>query len=117
MKRYDVNVQEIGLEIIRKLDINLITKRVLDVKEIELTLHPGNYKRRVRYNEKNFDVLVVSFNDNGNVRYFAAPVKALPDNDSIHLKYDPLSKEVGWSPKSVHNVIEITSLRNVLKNK
>ena len=35
----------------------------LKIKEIELQLHEGNYNRRVQYNEKDFDILVVSFKE------------------------------------------------------
>ena len=35
----------------------------LKIKEIELQLHEGNYNRRVKYNEKDFDILVISFKE------------------------------------------------------
>ena len=35
----------------------------LKIKEIELQLHDGNYNRRVQYNEKDFDILVISFKE------------------------------------------------------
>ena len=44
----------------------------LKIKEIELQLHDGNYNRRVQYNEKDFDILVVSFNEKADlIRNFA----------------------------------------------
>ncbi len=110
MKRYILNKKEI-LSVIQKLGGSLSGKKELEVKEIELTIHPENYNRRVKYKEKDFDVLVVSLDDKGDIRYFAIPASALPDNDSIHLKYDPVSKKVGWSPQSLQNVIEITFIK------
>lgn len=110
MKRYTLNKKEI-LSLIQKLDDSLLGKKELEAKEIELTIHTGNYNRRVKYNEKDFDVLVISLGDDGHTRYFAIPASALPDNDSIHLIYAPVSKEVGWSPRSLQNVVEITSVK------
>lgn len=110
MKRYTLDKKEI-VSAIQKLDGSLSGKKELEAKEIELTIHAGNYNRRVRYKEKDFDVLVVSLDDNGHTRYFAIPVSALSDKDSIHLKYAPTSKEVSWSPKLLQNVIEITSIK------
>ncbi len=44
----------------------------LKIKEIELQLHDGNYKRRVQYNEKDFDILVISFKEKADlIRNFA----------------------------------------------
>lgn len=81
----------------------------LNIKEIELKIHHGNYNRRVKYNKKDFDILVVSVLDDKVKRYFAIPVEILPSNDSIHLVYNPFTKEVQWSPR-IDNVIEITNM-------
>lgn len=74
-----------------------------------LEIHEGNYKRRVRYNDKKeFDVLVVNLNDGCTNRSFQIESKYLPDTDSIHLMYNPTTHEVGWSPKEINNhVVEV----------
>lgn len=78
----------------------------MEVKEIELEIHPGNYRRRVRYNQKDFDILVVSLQDDEEKRYFAIAVNYLPDTDSIHLIYDPSTRGVRWSPAFLDDVVE-----------
>lgn len=47
MKRYTVNNKE--------------------VKEIELEIHPTNYHRRVKYKQKDFDILKLSNNGNNKI--------------------------------------------------
>lgn len=86
MKRYTVNNKE--------------------VKEIELEVHPTNYHRRVKYKQKDFDILVVSLQDEEEKRYFAIEVNYLPDTDSIHLIYDPSNRNVRWSPALLDNIVE-----------
>lgn len=81
----------------------------VNIKEIELEIHPGNYRRRVRYNNKDFDFLVVSIKDETGKRYFTIPASILPDNDSIHVIYDPLSKNIHWTPQ-LNEVVEVTKL-------
>ena len=62
----------------------------LKIKEIELQLHEGNYNRRVQYNEKDFDILVISFKEKADsIRRFAISAKCLPNSDSIHLILNP----------------------------
>ena len=62
----------------------------LKIKEIELQLHEGNYNRRVKYNEKDFDILVISFKEKADsIRRFAISAKCLPNSDSIHLILNP----------------------------
>ena len=79
----------------------------VNIKEIELEIHQGNYIRRVKYNDKNFDILVVSIKNETDKRYFAMSASILPDKDSIHLIYDPLSKNIQWSPQ-LNEIIEVT---------
>lgn len=71
-------------------------------KTRNLKIKEGNYNRRVKYNDKNnFDVLIVNLQDGIRERSFRIESKYLPDNDSIHLIYNPISHEVGWSPKKI----------------
>ncbi len=78
------------------------------IKRVNLTFHEGNNNRRVRYNQKDFDVLVVSFTVDNDTRLFEISVDHLPDNDSIHLKYDPFTRSISWSPQNIEQyVVEI----------
>ena len=78
------------------------------IKRVNLTFHEGNTRRRVKYNQKDFDVLQINFTDNNITRLFEIPVAYLPDKDSIHLDYDPLTKSVSWSPKEIiSHIVEI----------
>ena len=62
----------------------------LKIKEIELQLHDGNYNRRVQYNEKDFDILVINFKGKADlIRKFAISCKLFTNSDSIHLIFDP----------------------------
>ena len=74
-------------------------------------IHEGNYNRRVKYKDKNkngFDVLVINLDDGCTNRSFQIDAKYLPETDSIHLKYNPISHEVSWSPKEIINhVVEV----------
>lgn len=75
-----------------------------NVKTVNLSYHEdsGNTNRRVRYGDKNlFSRLVVSFSDGTNTRYFEFDAKDLPDTDSIHLKFNPATKSISWSPKYI----------------
>ena len=78
------------------------------IKRVNLTFHEGNNNRRVWYYQKDFDVLVVSFTVDDNTRLFEISADHLPDNDSIHLKYDPFTKSISWSPQNIEQyVVEI----------
>ena len=75
----------------------------LKIKEIELQLHDGNYNRRVQYNEKDFDILVISFKEKADlIRKFAISANCLPNSDSITTRSE--ERRVGkecrsrWSP-------------------
>ena len=81
----------------------------INIKEIELEIHPKNYTRRVKYDNKDFDLLVVCINDETGKRYFALSASILPDKDSIHIIYDPLSKNIRWSPQ-LNEIVEVTKL-------
>lgn len=81
----------------------------VNIKEIELEIHQGNYRRRVKYDNKDFDFLVVSIKDETGKRYFALSARILPDKDSIHMIYDPLSKNIQWSPK-LNGIVDVTKL-------
>lgn len=75
---------------------------------MNLTYHEGNNNRRVKYNQKDFDVLVVSFTVDNNTRLFEIPVDCLPDKDSIHLKYDPTTNSITWSPQNIApHIVEV----------
>lgn len=50
---------------------------------MNITFHEGNTRRRVKYNQKDFDVLVVSFTLLNDTRLFEIPVECLPDKDSL----------------------------------
>lgn len=77
----------------------------LKIKEIELQLH-GNYNRRVQYNEKDFDILVISFKEKADsIRKFAISAKCLPNSDSIHLIFDPNTRIVRFSPQEINTNI------------
>ena len=77
----------------------------LKIKEIELQLH-GNYNRRVQYNEKDFDILVISFKEKADsIRRFAISAKCLPNSDSIHLIFDPNTRIVRFSPQEINTNI------------
>ncbi len=76
----------------------------MKIKTNNLRIHEGNYNRRVKYNDrKEFDVLVVNLQDGTRNRSFQVESKYLPETDSIHLKYNPDTHEVSWSPKSIIN--------------
>ena len=79
---------------------------LLKLKEIQLTIHDCNYNRRVRYNTKDFDILLVRLTDKNGDRLFGIKSYYLPVKDSIHLKYNPLNCKVSWSPKSLDEHIE-----------
>lgn len=74
----------------------------METKIVNITIHERNYKRRVKYNDrKEFDTLIVNLQDAGKNRSFQIDSKYLPDNDSIHLIYDPITHAVRWSPKEI----------------
>lgn len=85
----------------------------LKIKEIELQLHEGNYNRRVKYNEKDFDILVISFKEKADlirkfaisIRKFAISANCLPNSDSIHLIFDPNTHKVSFSPQEINTNI------------
>ncbi|CUQ51714.1 hypothetical protein [Parabacteroides distasonis] len=79
----------------------------VNIKEIEIKIHQGNYRRRVKYDNKDFDLLVISIEDETEKRYFALSASILPDKDSIHINYDPISKNIQWSPL-LNEIIEVT---------
>ena len=72
----------------------------------------GNTHRRVQYNEKDFDVLVVKVQDDRGIRYFAISAKKLPDNNSnsVHFDYDPATGRLQWSSVSSSDVVDVTAL-------
>lgn len=78
-------------------------------KIINLEIHGKNYNRRVNYKDKNeFDVLIVKLNDGTDERSFQIESRYLSETDSIHLKYDPDSRNVSWSPKEIiSHVVEV----------
>lgn len=79
----------------------------MTTKTVNLTYHEGNSNRRVKYNDKkSFDVLVVNFNDGTKTRSFQIKSEYLTDNDSIHLKYDPISHKISWSPTSINEHVK-----------
>lgn len=78
----------------------------LKIKEIELQLHDGIYNRRVRYNEKDFDILVISFKEKADlIRKFAISANRLPNSDSIHLIFDSNTHKVSFSPQEINTNI------------
>mgnify|MGYP000850866957 FL=1 len=78
----------------------------LKIKEIELQLHEGNYNRRVKYNEKDFDILVISFKEKVDlIRKFAISANCLPNSDSIHLIFDPNTRIIRFSPQEINTNI------------
>ena len=78
----------------------------LKIKEIELQLHDGNYNRRVQYNERDFDILVISFKEKADlIRKFAISANCLPNSDSIHLIFDPNTHKVSFSPQKINTNI------------
>ena len=81
----------------------------MKIKTINLSIHEGNYNRRVKYNDKTeFDVLIVHLQNGFNTRTFQIESKYLTENDSIHLKFNPETQEVSWSPKSIiSHVVEL----------
>ena len=84
---------------------------LLKVKEIELRYHPGNNNRRVKYNDKDFDILMIRFSFEDKELLFAIRAIELPDTDSIHLRYNPIGKSVNWSPKALEKCMkDITGL-------
>lgn len=81
----------------------------MTIHETHITIHENLSNRRVRYNEKDFDVLVVTVTKNGASRQFAIKSENLPETDSIHLSY--VDKNVTWAPKEISEyVVEITGL-------
>ena len=82
---------------------------MMEPKNINLKIHGKNHYRRVKYNDKSkFDMLIVNLNDGISERKFQIESKYLTDMDSIHLKYDPVSHCVSWSPKEIsYHVVEV----------
>ena len=81
----------------------------MTTKITNLEIHEGNYNRRVRFKDKNeFNVLIVNLNDGYTNRSFQIDAKYLPETDSIHLIYDPITHDVSWRPKEIINhVVEV----------
>ena len=78
----------------------------LKIKEIELQLHDGNYNRRVRYNEKDFDILVISFKEKTDlIRKLSISANCLTISYSIHLIFDPNTYKVSFSPQEINTNI------------
>ena len=78
----------------------------LKIKEIELQLHEGNYNRRVQYNEKDFDILVISFKEKADlIKKIAISANCLPNSDSIHLIFDPNTRIIRFSPQEINTYI------------
>ena len=83
----------------------------VNIKEPLRILHSsGNTHRRVQYNEKDFDVLVVKVQDDRGIRYFAISAKKISDNDSasVYFDYDPTTRKLQWT--SASDVVEVTAL-------
>ncbi len=78
---------------------------LLRVKEIDLTFHSGNNNRRVKYNDKDFDLLLIRFSVDSNDLLFAVKAVDLPDKDSIHLIYNPINHLVSWSPPNIWRAV------------
>ena len=78
---------------------------LLKIKEIELTFHLGNNNRRVQYNDKDFDLLLIRFSVDGNDMLFAIKAIDLPDSEFIHLVFDPLTNQVSWYPNSIESYV------------
>lgn len=85
---------------------------LVNVKQVDITYHPGNDNRRIKYNEKDFSLLVVSLMMFGKTSYYAIPASALPDTDSIHIKI-VMDDKLRWSPAYVNDVVvDVTGLYN-----
>ena len=81
----------------------------IKIKRIDLVMHKGNNNRRVKHRNTDFDILVVSLQDENGKRYFGISKKDLPETDSIHLKYSPSDGTVSWIPKEIiPHVVELT---------
>lgn len=81
----------------------------IKIKRIDLEIHRGNYYRRVKHSNTDFDILVVSLQDENGKRYFGISKKDLPETNSIHLKYNPSDRSVSWSPQEIiSHVVELT---------
>lgn len=83
----------------------------METKTVNLIYHADteNKKRRVKYGDRNsFSKLIVSFTDGNVTRVFQFDSKDLPDQDSIHLNYEPETKSISWSPAEMNSkVIEL----------
>ena len=80
------------------------------IKRVDLEIHEGNYNRRVKYGNVDFDILIVSLKDKNVIRYFCISKDFLPETDSVHLKYNPSNKSVSWSPQNIiPHVVELTN--------
>lgn len=80
-----------------------------NIKTVNLSYHEesGNANRRVKYGDKNsFSRLVVSFSDGTTTRHFEFDASDLPDTDSIHLKFNPVTKSIAWSPKHIDSKVK-----------
>ena len=65
-----------------------------------------NRYRSIKYNEIDFDVLMIEITANGRSRYFAIPATALPKTtNSIHFTYYSPS-DIRWSPANISDCIE-----------
>lgn len=79
------------------------------IRQCDITIHTEKEKvnrhRRVKYNNIDFDVLIVTITDNGKTRYFAILAEDLPkDKDSIHFTYNS-PNDIRWSPKSIESLV------------
>ena len=83
----------------------------IKIKRIDLVMHEGNNNRRVNHGNTDFDILVVSLQDENGKRYFGISKKDLPETDSIHLKYSPSDRSVSWCLQEIiSHVVELTNL-------
>lgn len=79
------------------------------IKRVNRVYHEGRQSDspfRVRYNQKDFDILAISFTVQDKKRYFVIPVNDLPDKDSIYFKYNPRTEGIFWSPENIINKIK-----------
>lgn len=77
----------------------------MEPKAVNLIYHgdTANTRRRVKYGDRtSFSKLIVSFTDGAMTRRFQFDSKDLPDKDSIHLKYEPATKSISWSPAEMN---------------
>ena len=65
----------------------------------------------IKLKNKDFELLIISIQNNTSKRYFAIRTKSLPNNaDSVYFKYNPRNENIRWLSGLSEKVVDITAL-------